>query len=265
MRRLGSSLMACAMLVSLPGCMLELLGSTAIQSGLAAEGAGVSQRALQKTQSSVDESTLRSAVQAHYAEYGTFPPTLEVLVPQFIDGVPAPPIGFVWAYDATSGSLSVGQPMAQSQGQRVSPPTDEDYKNMRVLYDAIAVYGQNTGYYPNSLADLAPGYMASVPRTTSGKPFKYDPATGAVEHPYDVQQARQAQRTQQVQGGGRQAVGGGGPLGETLTGINMQQQLNGMNQSGVTGAGSAGRQNARDAGAQQNQRHEQAMRELGLQ
>ena len=256
-------------ILCLPGCMLELVGSTAIQSGLAAEGASVNQKALGKAQGFSDEKELNSAIQAHFAEYGYFPGTLQALVPQFIAEIPATSGGYVWHYDPASGSAYLGSPVQQQQQvAQIPPPSDADYAAMQTIHNAVAAYGQNTGYYPNTLNDLAPTYMASVPKTTSGKNFKYDAATGSVYHPYDVQQARQADRAQQQQVQTQQRrgmpAGAGGPLGETLTGINIQQQMNGTRQGGTASAGTAGRQNARNVGAQQNQKHERAMRELGL-
>lgn len=271
MRYTAQLALAFLLVVSLPGCLLELLGSAAIQSELAAQSAATGARAMQKAQSHSDQTTLQSAVTAYFAEYGAYPPTLEAVVPQFIDAIPPAPGGGSWAYDATTGSLYVGSgQQASGQPKAIPPATANDRANMKSISEAIYYYGQNTGVYPSQLSDLAPSYIASVPKTDSGRSYEYDPATGQVYHPYDVQQARlqQQQQQQAQQAGGAQrgrAAAAGGPLGEQLTGIHMQQELNSMSQGGVNSAGNRGKANARNIQQQQNDRTNRALRQLDLQ
>jgi hypothetical protein len=105
-----------------------------------------------------------------------------------------------------------------------------------------------------------------VPTADNGLPFLYDPRTGAVYEPQGVTPTQQMPAGGNVQprAGRQPAVGGGGLMGETMTGIGIQSELNSMSSAGSSAAGSRARSGARDVGSQQTQRQDRAMDDLGL-
>jgi hypothetical protein len=121
-------------------------------------------------------------------------------------------------------------------------------------------YGQN-GYYPESLDVLSPGYLISIPNRPDGLPYAYDRGAGRIlEEPANGYGA--APRNGQRTGGGMPV--GGGPMGEAMTGIAIQNQMNSQSNAGSSAAGSYGRQKVRNQGNAHSQRQLQVMDDLGL-
>lgn len=211
MRRLAIKTFSLALVAAAaPGCLLDVMTTTAIQGELAKENATAATRALDQAQRTADDVSSRNA------------------------------------------SLN-----AQPQ-----PITAADRANKEKIRQAINSYGQAVGYYPPSLQALVQyGYLDELPKTSNGQDFIFYPENGALYHPAEL--ARQQQPNAQPQAN-RNRAGGAGPLGETMTGIGIQRELNGMNQSGVSNAGNAARSGARGVAGNYGDRQMQAVKELGL-
>ena len=160
----------------------------------------------------------------------------------------APPYG----YDPSTGQLTEGTPVSNG-------PSAADTQLMRDIQQAIQRYGMTTGYYPPTLDALCPTYLPKPPRTEAGELFIYNNQNGYLAHPRQNQQ-----RPVRTAAPRSMPVGGAGPMGEVMTGIGIQNELNGMSNAGVSGVGSRMRSSARGAGGDHNDRQNQAMDDLGL-
>jgi len=236
----------------LPGCLLELLGSTAIQADLQAQQASAAQNTLNRVTNDTGQVNLQRAVDLYQAEKAAYPESLDLLVPGLIDAIPQRADGGQFGYNPVTGKVLDDD----------SGPAPADYLMIEQIKTAINAYGNATGYFPPTLETLAQaGYLNTFPRTVSGEPFQYNNQNGAVAHPLDgpVMSAAPAQRT-----GAGMPAGGGGPMGEAMTGIAIQQQLNSNSNAGTSAASGRGRSGARDAAARQSDRQEKALDELGF-
>ena len=119
---------------------------------------------------------------------------------------------------------------------------------LHALRMAIVRYFTKNRAYPPSLHALVPDFIPDIPRSMSGQPYYYDPRNGGVYRPLP-----QAQRRRGV-----------GPMGEALTGIGMQQELNRMNQSGTNAARGRARRGVGGVADDRSQHQNRAMDELGL-
>ncbi|MBI2424384.1 MAG: hypothetical protein HYV27_16250 [Candidatus Hydrogenedentes bacterium] len=239
--------------MSLSGCLVELLTTTAIQGELQAKNATAATRVLGKVKEDQAQMQAKHAIDAYRAEKGVNPASLEELVPAYMAELPKKPDGSVYGYDPNTGQL-LDQPYDPMM------PTPQDAQTIAAIRDAINAYGTAVGYYPNRLDDLAPNYLAAAPRTSGGEEFLYNNQNGDVSHP------RAGQRPQMAGGGQRTGggVGAGGPMGEAMTGVAMQQQLNSNSQAGASSAGTRSRQSVGAIGDANTQRQTQAMDNLGL-
>jgi type II secretory pathway pseudopilin PulG len=236
--------------LALTGCGVELLTTTAIQGELQAQQLQAMRGQVQGAADSTGRINLERAIRTYQADAGVWPPSLEVLVPNFIPALPVKSDGTPYGYDPATGQLSD----APAGG-----PAPQDLQTMAAIRNAINQYGTETGYYPANLDQLYPNYLVSPPRTASGEPFLYDNQTGAVTHPHPAQPAG-VQRPQAPTAG----MGGAGPMGEVMTGMGVQQQLNSMGQSGANAAGGYARQSVGGITSGHNQQQNQAMDDLGL-
>jgi hypothetical protein len=144
-----------------------------------------------------------------------------------------------------------------------------DQQKMEQLAQAVYNYGFDVGVYPGSLDALVPTYISAVPTTSSGMVFVYNPVNGMVYHPDPMNMDQPATNEGQPAAYGGQpqpayaqpqpqpqpqprtrqpAVSGGGMVGEAMTGIAIQQDLNSMSSAGTSSVGSRMRQQARDLG-----------------
>ncbi len=238
----------------LPGCLLELLGTTAIQADLQAQQATAAQNTLNRVTNDTGQVNLQRALDLYYAEKAAYPDSLDQLVPGFIDAIPQRADGGNFGYNPVAGKILDDD----------SGPAPADYLMMEDIKTAINAYGNATGYYPPTLETLAQaGYLSTYPRTVSGAPFEYNNQNGAVSHPFDGPVNTQAPVQAQRPAGGMPA-GGGGPMGEAMTGIGIQQQLNSNSNAGTSAASGRGRTGARDAAARQSDRQEKALDDLGF-
>lgn len=263
---------AAALPMVLSGCLADVLVSTAIQGELQAKNAQAAVKALNNAKEFKSETEINSAIQAFAAENGRNPASLEELVPTYFTSVPVKPDGSPWGYDPTTGKL-LDAPVAPA----VAAPhiTETNEQKIARIKQAVAAYGQATGYYPGTLEALVPAYLPSVPLTAKGARFIYDNQTGNVFDPTgtvldvpapaggggNLAQSPQQGVPQQQQAG----TGGGSPvLGETLTGIGISNQLDNMSSAGSSAASSRARGGARGIAESHDANQQRAMDELGL-
>lgn len=233
----------------LVGCGAEVLTVAAIGGEVSARQAKSATTQLEYVKGKVGTLNIDQAVQAYRAEHGANPPSLDVLVPKYLPEIPKQADGSPYYYEPASGRVS-----ARPAGG-ISP---EDHNMMTAINNAINAYGMATGYYPPTLDALYPQYLAQPPRTASGQEFLYDNQNGQVVHP-----ARPA--TPPAPTAARPVAGGmGGPMGEVMTGIGMQQELGRMSTSGASAAQSRARGNTDDVSNQHTNHQMQVMDQLGL-
>ena len=159
--------------LALAGCGVEILTTTAITSELRKEEATAMNRQLATVQDAQTQQNAQRAVDAWRAEHGTPPPTLETLVPQYLDAVPTRADGSPWYYDAGTGRVS-----------RTAPsPAAVNRERIARIEQAINAYGTATGWYPPTLEALVPQYLDAVPVSASGAPFRYNNQNGYVGVP----------------------------------------------------------------------------------
>jgi len=109
-------------------------------------------------------------------------------------------------------------PLLPTLISRLNPPGDSE--KMAEIRKAINAYGNDIGYYPPSLYALVPDYLAEVPTNADLLDFIYNPQDGALTNPSEVSKPRKAKRKDAP------PVGSTGPMGEVMTGISIQEELN---------------------------------------
>jgi len=247
------SLLLTSVVVLLAGCGVELLTTTAVRGELEAQQMTAMKRQLQGVAENTGQMNVERAIQTYRAEKGVNPPSLHSLVPHYLPALPVKADGTPYGYDPATGRLLDGP--AAGGG-----PTAGDHEMMRQIRQAIDAYGTATGYYPPTLDELATqGYLAKAPRTSSGEPFIYNNQNGYVAHPHAAQAGGPAQPRR-----GGAGMGAGGPMGEMMTGMGVQQELNGMSNAGVNAAGSRARRSLGNTAGGRNDQVNRSMNELGL-
>jgi hypothetical protein len=246
--------MACAMTLAFAGCGVELLTTAATQSELQAQQLSAIRGQVQNTASTSGRINIERAIAAYTAEKGAFPPSLEALVPHWLPSLPQKPDGTPYEYDPATGKL-LDSPAVPGG------PTPADLQLMEQIKTAINQYGMATGFYPPTLDALVPQYLPAAPRTNAGEPFIYDNQTGYLAHP------AQGRTTASPAPGPTSAAppaSGAGPMGEVMTGVGVQQELNRMGSSGADAAGGYARRSVRGTAATHDQQTGQTMDDLGL-
>ncbi|MBI4558054.1 MAG: hypothetical protein HY706_10780 [Candidatus Hydrogenedentes bacterium] len=250
--------------MSLAGCGVELLTTTAIQGELQAQQLKTVKGNLDYAKEQSAEITLRNALNTYYGEKGRYPGSLSELVPEYLDHVPTRPDGTSFGYDPATGRLS-DTPAATTTPSMAA--TTDDSQRLSQISAAIARYGQATGRYPTSLYALVPEYLPEVPKTASGQAFIYYPQNGALYHPAQLQTpAAPITQPQAVSPTPprRAGVGGVGPMGEMMTGIGIQQELNSMSNVGTSAAQGRAMRGIDNSQQQHQQQQERALNNLGL-
>jgi len=245
-------------LSALTGCGVELLATTAIQSTAQAEQLKAMKRQISHASDTTAQVNLQRGVSMYYVEKGKYPATLDELAPNYLPSVPTRPDGSPYGYDPETGKVSDNGALAAPVG-----PTPGDYQKLDQILAAIDKYGRTTGYYPPTLQALVPTYLTAVPKTDAGQDFYYDVTTGTLLHPLQANPAT-GKPAGAAPGATGQGGGGAGPMGEAMTGIGIQNQLNSMGQSGANSAGSYSREKLGDTSSDYGKRQEQAMDNLGL-
>jgi general secretion pathway protein G/type IV pilus assembly protein PilA len=259
--------MKCALVIILgmvtAGCGVELLTTTAIQGELQAEQLKALKGQTSRAAGTMGKTNLEHALQLYQADKGRNPASLDELAPNYIERVPVRADGKPYGYDPVSGKLldTPGSPAPAVRG-----PTPNDLQKMNQITSAVNQYGTAIGWYPPSLAALVPTYLQAVPKTDSGEDFIFYPENGALFHPAQLQQPQQspAAPTPPPATVARPIGGGAGPMGEVVSGIGVQNQLNSMGNSGVNSAGGYARRSTDGATQQHNAAQEKALNELGM-
>ncbi len=246
-------LVLCA--AALTGCGVELLTTTAIQSELQAEQLSAVRGQIQGAANTSGRINIERAIRTYQAEKGYYPPSLDALVPNWLPVLPVKSDGTAYGYDSTTGALLDGPAANMS-------PTAQDYQLLAQIKSAIQQYGAATQYYPGTLDQLAPNYLAAPPRTSAGEEFIYNNQNGYVAHPRAPQSAPRSPAS------GRRGIpaGGGGSsaMGEVMTGMGVQRELNRMGSSATNSAGGYARRNLRNTGNNRDQQVNKTMNDLGL-
>lgn len=243
-------LMVFAAAAGLAGCGVELLATTATTSTLQAQQLEAMKGQLEYASSASGKVNLQRAIDTYFAEQGKYPATLEELAPGWIPVVPMQPDGTPFNYDPVTGRIS--------EGPAAVGPTPQDLQNMQALSAAIMQFGRQTRRYPASLEALVPRFMSAIPVSSSGQPFLYDPRTGRIAHP------QAAAAPMPGPGAARGPGYAGGPMGEMMTGIGMQRELNNFSNAGTNAAGSYAGDASRGFGAARTQEQMDTMDKLGL-
>ena len=248
------SIIAALACVSLVGCGLDVLTTTAITGELQKRNVENVSEQMERAESEQIRWQVERAIQAYQAEEGENPPSLEALVPNYLPSVPEGPAGEALAYDPRSGRLA-----PQAGG-----PAPSDMEAMSRLRQAIQQYGMQTGYYPPALEALTPHFLSEVPRTASGEPFLYDPRNGALAHPQQ-QQARSGSGPAQAPQGGRQQPMGVSPMVDSMTGLSAQEELQrGYSSSGAQHVGNRMRGQVRGIEREYGREQERMAEEMDL-
>lgn len=187
-----------ALTLLLPGCLLELLTTTAIQGDLAAKSATQGQQVLHHTRDMAGKTELEQAIKLYAFDQEYYPARLDDLVPRYLPAVPMRGNGESFIYNPQTGQVLLQAETTTPRGGS-STMTSADMQNIELIRDSIYTYWQATGVYPESLDSLAPLYIDALPAMSSGGAFLYDPLTGAANHPaeFNVQAPTQGGATSQ--------------------------------------------------------------------
>lgn len=238
--RIRTGIALAGLTIILAGCGVEVLTVAATEAELQAQAATAAKRQLQYADQTVGRVQAEQAIASYMAEKGAYPPTLDALVPGYLNGVPRKSDGSAFGYDPVTGRLLDRPPAG---------PNPADMHKVEEIKAAIHQYGMATGYYPATLDVLAPQYLPAPPRTTDGQAFVYDNQNGYVGLPGAPPPPR-------VQGA---PAAGSGPMGEVMTGIGMQQQLNANSGAATNAAGGAARRSIGGATTRQNSMAEEVL------
>ena len=236
--------------VILSGCGVELLATTAVRGELEAQNAKQAVKQLNYVKGKVGSINADQAIQAYRADKGVNPPSLEALVPTYLAEIPKKADGTAYGYDPATGNL------LDSPGGNASLVTDT--QRMEQIRKAINQYGTATGYFPPTLDALYPQYLPQLPRTSSGQQFVYNNQNGYLALP--TGQTTPQRQMQQRRGGGA----GVGSMGEVMTGVGMQQELNRQGSSGANAAQSRSRGGINNLSHSHTNTQNQVMDQLGL-
>lgn len=109
-KRFKCFLAALCLLTFQSGCLLELLSTAAIEGELQAQTAASGARQMDQAQRMVTELELRQGIDVYRVETGSYPMTLEELVPKYLNAVPVGPDGQPrYDYDSVTGRFSLRQ------------------------------------------------------------------------------------------------------------------------------------------------------------
>jgi hypothetical protein len=262
MRPFANLIMAAVVSLAFSGCLVDMLASTAIESGLQAQQMSTLKNTLDHVKDTTSDLGVNQAIQAFQAEHGRSPASLQELVPEYMPQVPVRPDGKPYGYDPATGQLLEGPGPVPAV---IQPRGESNAQKMQRIREAINKFGTATGYYPGSLAQLVPMYLPEAPKTADGRDFIYVKENGGLFAPEPLTPASPAPYGGQA-APSRPMVGGGGigPMGEAMTGIGISNQLDNMSSAGSSAVSSRVRGDAHNAGQQHDQQQQQVMNDLGL-
>ncbi len=267
------------------GCGLELLMGAAIQGQAQKEAMSGAKQTIDYAQDASSRISIEQAITAYYAETGEYPHSLEALTPEWLPRIPEKADGTSFGYDPATGKLLDGPVASEVANGTAEPPglldrvplEESNQERLIRIHEAITHYTQEQRRYPPSLQALVPDYLSAPIKTRDGQDFAYDPTTGIVSVPpplpeplgsrtptADLSEGYGQHTQPQAQPQRRAPAAGGGPMGEALTGIGIQQEL----QRSMGGGGAAGTARQRMRGQtdqaieQRNRQQEEALREL---
>ena len=171
------------------GCLLELLTTTAIQGELSAQSAQQGQQVMNQAKDTTRKTELEQAIRMYSFDKEHYPARLEDLVPAYLPEVPVRGNGNPFAYNPTTGKVSLRVEKTPYRRGTPAVMTQTDVENLGLMRTAIYDYWSATGVYPKSLDSLTPLYIDSLPSMSSGGAFLYDASTGAVNHPAELVQS----------------------------------------------------------------------------
>jgi len=186
----------------------------------------------------IAENNVRRAVNLFEASTGLLPYSLDELVEQgYLDVMPALPEGYEFDYNPFTGTVKTRRalPRPQISAPQLSP--EQDSWN-------------------------AAEYMRKYKQQSQTPPYAAPSQSG--RQPSLAR--RQASQQQRRPASGRARGGGGagvGPMGEMMTGIGIQNELNSMSGSGTSSAGTYSRRSLNRSTQQHQRRQQQALRDLG--
>lgn len=236
--------------LSLQGCLLDVVATTAVQGELQAQQLKGMKKQLDRAQGFAGETELTQAIKVYQSEKGNNPPSLDALVPEYLPRIPAKADGTPYGYDPATGAL-LDQPAPAAP----AAPAAGDWAKLDQLRAAIQQYGTDTTWYPGTLADLVPKYIPAVPTMADGRAFVYDNQSGQVYLPGSLPAATPAPAP---------AYGGSPVAAETVGAIGISQQLDNMSTAGTSAAGSRGRTATQNIGGNYSDKQMNAADELGL-
>ena len=143
----------------------------------------------------------------------------------------------------------------QRQTENLGIPA-EDVEKMEAIREAINEYGMATGFYPNTLEDLTPRYLAETPRTASGEAFIYNNQNGFLGHPR--QQHTQTAETPGTPGSGIT------PMGGYMTGSGVREAMPQQGGSALSRTGGYAREGVQGTTDEYSDRQMQQIEELGF-
>ncbi len=216
----------------LVGCGLS---ETVVVTGIAGQNAKNQVEALNNVKfhanREIAENNVRRAITLFEASTGSLPYSLDELLEKgYLDIMPALPEGYEFDYDPFAGTITTKRVQRQPQIRTPQLPPKQDSWDVS---EYMRTYNQQ---------NQAPVYSAPS-----------QPSRGVPQ-----QQGRSARRG--TRGGGAAGVG---PMGEMMTGIGIQSELNSMSGAGTSSAGSYSRRSLNRNTQQYQRRQEQALRNIG--
>ena len=231
-RVLPCSVVLVVLTAALVGCGLS---ETVVVTGIVGQNAKNQIEALNNVKfhakPEIAENNVRRAINLFEASTGSLPYSLDELVEKgYLEVMPALPEGYEFNYDPFTGTIKTRRAQLQPQIRTPQLPPARD--------------SQNSSQYMQT--------------------YEQPPQTPVYSAP--TQSGRRAPQRQGRPARSRMGGGGGsgvGPMGEMMTGIGMQKQLNSMSGAGTSSAGSYSRRSLGTKTQQYNQRQAQALKNLG--
>jgi len=190
----------------------------------------------------VAENNVRRAVALFQADTGSLPVSLNELVEKgYLDSLPALPEGLEFTYNPFSGTIGTRKALPQEPMTVPELAPEDESWDVAEFARSLSALDQREG---------EAGVLDDRQRAAAGRGRSGQHRSSGV-----------APRRQGRAGGG---YGGAGPMGEVMTGIGIQNELNSMSNAGVSSGGSYGRRAIGRSTQQHQQQQERVLRDLDL-